>query len=123
MRRSFLLMVNSRAAGLFEQKSQAGKSDAVAAIIKSVRLDVHIRRYFSSRRIRKVRAVIRLQQGALVVPQRAVTELQGRYQVAVVGGDNKVRIRTVTVGDRVGIEWVITDGVKPGEKVVAEGVQ
>lgn len=71
----------------------------------------------------KVRAVIRLQQGALLVPQRAVTELQGGYQVAVVDDQNKVNIRTVKVGDRVGAEWVIAEGLKPGERVVAEGVQ
>jgi RND family efflux transporter MFP subunit len=71
----------------------------------------------------KVRAVIRLQQGALLVPQRAVTELQGGYQVAVVGTDDKVSIRTITVGERVGSEWLISDGLKPGERVIAEGVQ
>jgi membrane fusion protein (multidrug efflux system) len=71
----------------------------------------------------KVRAVIRVQQGALLVPQRAVSELQGGYQVAIVDGENKVNIRTVTVGDRVGSEWVVSDGLKPGERVVAEGVQ
>jgi membrane fusion protein (multidrug efflux system) len=71
----------------------------------------------------KVRAVIRLQQGALLVPQRAVSELQGGYQVAVVGGDDKVSIRTVTVGDRVGTQWIIAEGLNPGERVVAEGVQ
>jgi len=71
----------------------------------------------------KVRAVIRVQQDALLVPQRAVTELQGGYQVAAVGGDNKVSIRTVSVGDRVGNQWVIADGLKPGERVIAEGVQ
>ena len=71
----------------------------------------------------KVRAVIRLQHDALLVPQRAVTELQGGYQVAVVGSDDKVSVRTVTVGDRVGSEWVIAEGLKPGERVVAEGVQ
>ena len=71
----------------------------------------------------KVRAVIRLQQGALLVPQRAVTELQGGYQVAVVGGDDKVSIRTVTVGDRVGADWIIAEGLNPGERVVAEGIQ
>lgn len=71
----------------------------------------------------RVRAVIRIQHDALLVPQRAVTELQGGYQVAVVGGDNKVNIRTVTVGDRVGSDWLIAEGLKPGEKVVAEGVQ
>jgi membrane fusion protein (multidrug efflux system) len=71
----------------------------------------------------KVRAVIRLQHDALLVPQRAVSELQGGYQVAVLDSDNKVSIRTVTVGDRVGNQWVIVDGLKAGEKVVAEGVQ
>jgi membrane fusion protein (multidrug efflux system) len=71
----------------------------------------------------KVRAVIRLQQGALLVPQRAVSELQGGYQVAVVGGDDKVSIRTVTVGERVGADWIIADGLKQGERAVAEGVQ
>jgi len=71
----------------------------------------------------RVRAVIRMQQGALLVPQRAVTELQGGYQVAVVGGDNKVDIRTVTVGDRSGSDWVISEGLKPGDRVIAEGVQ
>jgi RND family efflux transporter MFP subunit len=71
----------------------------------------------------KVRAVIRLEQGALVIPQRAVSELQGGYQVAVVGADNKVSIRTVSVGDRVGADWVITQGLNPGERVVAEGLQ
>jgi len=71
----------------------------------------------------KVRAVIRLQQSALLVPQRAVSELQGGYQVAVVGGDDKVSIRTVTVGDRVGTEWIVAEGLKQGERVVAEGVQ
>jgi RND family efflux transporter MFP subunit len=71
----------------------------------------------------KVRAVIRLQQGALLVPQRAVTELQGGYQVAIVGGDDKVSIRTVTVGDRVGADWIISEGLNPGERIVAEGIQ
>jgi len=71
----------------------------------------------------KVRAVIRLQHGALLVPQRAVAELQGGYQVAVVDGDNKVSIRTVTVGDRVGNQWVIAQGLNLGERVVVEGIQ
>ncbi len=71
----------------------------------------------------KVRAVVSLQHDALLVPQRAVSELQGAYQVAVVDGDNKVSIRTVTVGDRVGSEWVIAGGLHRGERVVAEGVQ
>jgi RND family efflux transporter MFP subunit len=71
----------------------------------------------------RVRTSLRTQPGALLVPQRAVNELQGSYQIAVVGGDNKVDIRTVKVGDRVGGEWLISDGLKPGERVVAEGIQ
>jgi RND family efflux transporter MFP subunit len=71
----------------------------------------------------KVRAVIRVQKDALLVPQRAVSELQGGYQVAAVDGNNKVSIRTVQVGDRVGNQWIVADGLKPGERVVAEGIQ
>jgi RND family efflux transporter MFP subunit len=71
----------------------------------------------------RVRAVIRTQEGALLVPQRAVSELQGGYQVAVVDRDNKVTVRTVTVGDRIGDQWVIAQGLNPGERVIAEGVQ
>lgn len=71
----------------------------------------------------RVRAVTSTKGGALVVPQRTVTELQGTYQVAVVGDDNKVSIRTVKVGERVGPMWVIVDGLKRGEKVVAGGTQ
>ncbi len=71
----------------------------------------------------KVRAVIRTQPGALLVPQRAVSELQGGYQVAVVDADNKVEVRTVTVGDRVDNRWIIASGLNPGDKVVVEGVQ
>ncbi len=71
----------------------------------------------------RVRAVTSTKEGALLVPQRAVAELQGSYEVAVVGGDNRVEIRTVKVGDRVGTQWIIEDGLKPGERVVAEGIQ
>lgn len=71
----------------------------------------------------KVRAVIGTKQGALLIPQRAVTELQGSYQVAVVDAQNKAAIVTVKPGDRVGTLWVIEDGLKPGDRVVAEGVQ
>ena len=71
----------------------------------------------------RIRTAIRIQKDALLVPQRAVTELQGGYQVAVVDNENKVSIRTVKVGDRVGSQWIIADGLKPGERVVAEGVQ
>jgi len=71
----------------------------------------------------KVRAVIRTQPAALLVPQRAVSELQGGYQVAVVGADNKVDVRTVTVGDRVDNLWIIANGLNASDRVVAEGVQ
>ncbi len=71
----------------------------------------------------KVRAVTRTKVGALLVPQRAVTELQGSYQVAVVDRDNKVSIRPVKTGDRVEIMWIIESGLDPGETVIAEGTQ
>jgi len=71
----------------------------------------------------KVRAVVRTQKGALLVPQAAVTDLQGSYQVDVVGGDDKIAIRPVKVGERIGTMWIIQDGLKPGELVVAQGQQ
>jgi len=71
----------------------------------------------------RVRVHIGTQKGALLVPQRAVTELQGSYEVAVVGPDNRVDIRPVKAGERVGSLWVIEEGLKPGERVVAEGEQ
>jgi membrane fusion protein, multidrug efflux system len=71
----------------------------------------------------RVRTIIATRRGALLVPQKAVSELQGNYQVAVVGSDNKVQIRPVKVGEQVGTEWIIEQGLKPGERVVAEGVQ
>jgi RND family efflux transporter MFP subunit len=71
----------------------------------------------------RVRAVTDFRTGALLIPQRAVTELQGNYQVAVVGQDNKVSIRTVTVAERVGPMWIIATGLKPGDRVITEGVQ
>jgi len=70
----------------------------------------------------RVRAMTALRKGALLVPQRAVNELQGHYQVAVVGADNRVSIRTVQVGERAGEMWIIESGVSPGDRVVSEGV-
>ncbi|HXP41960.1 MAG TPA: efflux RND transporter periplasmic adaptor subunit [Candidatus Acidoferrales bacterium] len=58
---------------------------------------------------------------ALLVPQAAVNQQQGTYQVTVVGADNRVQLRTVKVGPTVGTLWVITSGLKPGERVVAVG--
>src|SRR6266567_2720314 len=71
----------------------------------------------------KIRAAVRIQQDALLVPQRAGSELQGGYQVAVVDGEDKVSIRTVKVGDRVGTQWIVEGGLKQGERLVVEGVQ
>ena len=71
----------------------------------------------------RVRAVTSVKEGALLVPQRAVSELQGSYQVAVVGTDKKVSIRTIKMGERSGSMWVVEDGLKPGEAIVAEGTQ
>ena len=69
----------------------------------------------------KVRAVTSLEQDALMVPQRAVSELQGTYQVAVVGSDNKIEFRPVKVGERTDTMWVIKEGLKAGDVIVAEG--
>jgi RND family efflux transporter MFP subunit len=71
----------------------------------------------------KVRAAIETRPGALLVPQRAVQEIQGAYQVAVVGSDNTVAMRTIKTGARVGNLWVVDEGLKPGERVVVEGLQ
>jgi len=71
----------------------------------------------------RVRAAIDVVRGALLVPQEAVFDLQGTRELAVVGGDNKVSIRPVTLGETVGHDWIVKEGVKPGDRVVAEGVQ
>jgi len=71
----------------------------------------------------RVRVAFRVVKDALLVPQRAVAELQGGYQVAVVDGENKVSIRTVKVGEAVGTEWIVLEGLEPGQRVIAEGVQ
>jgi len=71
----------------------------------------------------RVRAVMNVRKNTILVPQRAVMELQGSYQVAVVGGDNKVSIRTVKVGETVDTMWIINEGLQPDERVVVEGVQ
>jgi len=71
----------------------------------------------------RVRAITSVKRGALLIPQKAVSELQGSYQVAVLGSDNKIQIRSVIVGERVGTDWIIDQGLKPGERVAAEGIQ
>jgi len=71
----------------------------------------------------RVRAVTGVDKSALLVPQRAVVETQGSYSVVVIGPDNKASIRPVKTGERVGSMWVITEGLKPGEQVITEGLQ
>ena len=71
----------------------------------------------------RVRTSLKTKDGALLIPQRAVTELQGTFQVAVVDSQSKIAIRNVKTSDRVGNDWIIDEGLKPGERVVAEGVQ
>jgi membrane fusion protein (multidrug efflux system) len=71
----------------------------------------------------RVRAETHLRPGALLVPQRAVSELQGSFQVRVVGPDNTVSTKTVKVGDRVGNRWIIDEGLQPGARVVVEGAR
>jgi membrane fusion protein (multidrug efflux system) len=69
----------------------------------------------------RIRAMTAFNQNALLVPQRAVTELQGRDQIAVVGADNRVSMRTAEMGDRIGDMWIVKSGLKPGERVISEG--
>src|SRR2546421_1935428 len=71
----------------------------------------------------KVRFVADTKKNALIVPQEAVSELQGNYQVVVVDQDNKAHIRPVKTGERIGAMWEVTDGLKPGERVVVQGLQ
>jgi membrane fusion protein (multidrug efflux system) len=71
----------------------------------------------------KVRFVADMKQGAMVVPQEAVNEVQGNYQVAVVDPNNKVTLRPVKMGERIDSQWEVIDGLKPGDKVIVQGSQ
>lgn len=71
----------------------------------------------------RIRAVTDVAKGALLVPQRSVVEAQGSYSVVVVDANNQASIRPVKTGERVGQMWVITEGIKAGEQVIAEGMQ
>jgi len=70
-----------------------------------------------------ISTIVRIQKNAMLVPQRAVNELQGGYLVAVIGGNNKVSIRPIKVGPKVDTMWIVDEGLKPGDRIVAEGVQ
>jgi membrane fusion protein (multidrug efflux system) len=70
-----------------------------------------------------LRAQVAVKKGAILIPQRSVTDTQGKYLVALVGADNKVELRPVKVGGQIGSEWLISEGLQAGEKVVVEGTQ
>jgi membrane fusion protein, multidrug efflux system len=69
----------------------------------------------------RVRFQVAMNEGALLVPQQAVIEVQSMYTVAVVDPGNKAAFRVVKVGDRVGTDWIITEGLKPGDQVIVQG--
>jgi membrane fusion protein, multidrug efflux system len=71
----------------------------------------------------RVRAVTENRHNAILVPQAGVTELQGTFQAAVVGADNKVTIQNIQVGSQVGADWIVTQGVNPGDRVIVGGMQ
>jgi membrane fusion protein (multidrug efflux system) len=71
----------------------------------------------------RIRAQMGVKKNALLIPQRAVTEVQGKFLVAVVGGENKIAIKQVKAAERYGNLWVIDEGLQAGDKVVAEGIQ
>jgi membrane fusion protein, multidrug efflux system len=71
----------------------------------------------------RIRAITELRDGALLIPQQSVLELQGVYQVGVVGVDNKVAIKTVKLGPLFGDMWVVESGLQPGENVIVDGLQ
>ncbi len=71
----------------------------------------------------RIRAVTEVRKGALLIPQQAVSELQGIYQVGVVGSDNKATIKTMTLGPQFGDMWVVDSGLQAGENVIVDGLQ
>ena len=110
--------------------SQKGKIDIVGRQVEVSTGTLRIRAVFQNPgnilrpgQYSRVRAATTIQNNALLLPQRAVEELQGQYQVAVVGSDGKIAFRTVKVGERVGSYWVIEQGITPSDRVVIEGLQ
>jgi membrane fusion protein, multidrug efflux system len=71
----------------------------------------------------RVRAVTENRHNAILVPQAGVTELQGTFQAAIVGADNKVTIQNIQVGSQVGADWIVTQGVNAGDRVIVGGMQ
>jgi membrane fusion protein (multidrug efflux system) len=107
-----------------------GKIDIVGREVESSTGTMRIRAIFSNPgnvlrpgEYSRIRAATSVQKDALLVPQRAVQELQGEFELALVGPDNKITFRTVKAGDRVGSYWVIEQGLNPTDRVVIEGLQ
>ena len=107
-----------------------GKIDIVGREVESTTGTLRIRAIFSNPgnvlrpgQYSRIRAATSVLKDALLVPQRAVHELQGEFELALVGPDNKVTFRTVKAGDRVGSYWVIGQGLNPTDRVVIEGLQ
>jgi membrane fusion protein (multidrug efflux system) len=107
-----------------------GKIDIVGRGVESSTGTMRIRAIFSNPgnvlrpgEYSRIRAATSVRKDALLVPQRAVQELQGKYEIALVGPDNKVAFRTVKAGDRVGSYWVIEQGLTATDRVVVEGLQ
>ena len=107
-----------------------GKIDIVGREVESSTGTLRIRAIFSNPgnvlrpgQYSRIRAATSVRKDALLVPQRAVQELQGEFELALVGPDNKIAFRTVKAGDRVGSYWVIDQGLNPTDRVVIEGLQ
>jgi membrane fusion protein (multidrug efflux system) len=107
-----------------------GKIDIVGREVEASTGTLRIRAIFSNPgnvlrpgQYSRIRAATSIRKGALLVPQRAVQELQGEFELALVGPDNRIAFRTVKAGDRVGSYWVIDQGLNPADKVVIEGLQ
>ena len=107
-----------------------GKLDVVGRAVESSTGTMRIRAVFSNPgnvlrpgQYSRIRSATSVRKDALLVPQRAVQELQGKYELALVGPDNKITVRPVKAGDRVGSYWVIEQGLNPTDRVVIEGLQ
>jgi RND family efflux transporter MFP subunit len=112
---------------VYPQKGMIYAADReISATTGALRVEAHFPNPGNSLRpgeFARVRITFDTASGTLLVPQRAVSELQGSFQVAVVEQDNKVHIQPVRVGERSGQLWVIQEGLKPGQRVIVEGLQ
>ena len=104
---------------IFVNRQVATQTGTIQLIVEFTNPDAVLRPGGSGR----VRFQIGDNPNALLVPQPAVIEIQGQYQVIVLNAENRDTFRPVKVGDRVGPNWLVTEGLKPGEKVVVEGIQ